>query len=463
MPRKILVVDDERSVRELLMQIVQDLGFSAEGAEDGEDALSWLETDDFSVVFTDLKMPNLDGMAFLKRALEKNPGLPVVVITAHGTVETAVEAMRLGARDFLLKPFPVPQIKILLDRIFRAQEMENENRKLKELLRMGSPDASIVGEDIKMKEVYSLIEKVSPTDATVLIDGESGTGKELVARTIHKKSGREDGNFVSINCAAVTETLIESEIFGHEAGSFTGATGKKLGLIEVAEGGTLFLDEIAETPPPFQAKLLRAIQEKEFMRVGGTKTIKVDTRFIAASNRDLKEEIEAGRFREDLYYRLNVFPIRLPPLRERKGDIPLLVRHILSDLARKRGIKEGFEIAPEAENILMKYPWPGNIRELMNVIERTTIICGTPRITAEHLPREIHTHRERESELTRLVDLPFKEAKAQLEARYLRQLLSEFKGNVSKASEHANIGRGTLHEKLNKLGIDPNDYRGGDD
>ncbi|MHC4600236.1 MAG: sigma-54-dependent transcriptional regulator [Planctomycetota bacterium] len=462
MPKKILIVDDDLRVRDLLTRIVEDLGFASLTAVDGEDALSWLESEEVSVVFSDLKMPNMNGLEFLRVAREKHPTLPVVIVTAYGSVETAVEAMKDGAADFLLKPFPVPQIKVILDRIFRAQEIELENRKLKELLRMGSPDADLVGEDLSMKEVYQLVEKVAPTDATVLIDGESGTGKELVARTLHKLSGRKAEKFVPINCMAITETLIESEIFGHEAGAFTGAAGRKLGLIEVAEGGTLFLDEIGETPQAFQAKLLRSIQEKEFMRVGGTTPIQVDTRFVAATNKDLKAEVDAGRFREDLYYRLNGFPIRLPPLRERRGDIPLLVDHFLNRFTGGGGKRAASSITPEAAKILAKYPWPGNVRELMNIIERAVILAGGASIRPDHLPKEIHSHRERASELTRLVELPFREAKAALEGRYFRQLLREFKGNVSRAAEHASIGRGTLHEKLNKLGIDPKQYRGGD-
>ncbi len=463
MPKKVLIVDDDEAVRELLIDVVKDLGFEAVGAEDGEDGLSWIETETFSVVFSDLKMPNVDGMEFLRRLREKEPGLPVVMITAFGTVETAVEAMTLGASDFILKPFPVQQIKVILDRIFRAREMEKENVRLRKLLKMGSPDPSLVGEDLRMKEVYQLIEKVAPTDATVLIEGESGTGKELVARTIHKKSGRQGERFVSINCAAVTETLIESEIFGHEAGAFTGSTGKKLGLIEVAEEGTLFLDEIADTPPPFQAKLLRAIQEKEFMRVGGTRTIGVNTRFLAATNKPLKREVEAGRFREDLFYRLNVFPIVIPPLRERRADIPLLVRHFMETFAKREGLKEPLDIDAGAMDLLSKYAWPGNIRELQNIVERAFILSGGGRIAPDHLPQEVHTKRQRSSELTRLVDLPFREAKAELETRYLRQLLAEYQGNVSRAAQHAGIGRGTLHEKLNKLGIDPARYREAED
>ncbi|MHC5036172.1 MAG: sigma-54-dependent transcriptional regulator [Planctomycetota bacterium] len=463
MPKKILVVDDNETVRELLIQIVEDLGYQGIAVPGGEEGLAKLESEDFSVVFTDLKMPRMDGMEFLRAVQEKDPTLPVVMITAYGTIETAVQAMRRGAVDFVLKPFPVPQIKVILDRVFHTQDMELENRKLRELIRIGSPDASIVGEDLRMKEVYQLIEKVAPTDATVMIEGESGTGKELVARTIHKHSRRKDGQFVSINCAAVTETLIESEIFGHEAGAFTGAVGRKLGLIEVAEGGTLFLDEIGETPQAFQAKLLRAIQEREFLRVGGTRPVTVDTRFIAATNKDLKAEVAAGRFREDLYYRLNVFPIPIPPLRERKPDIPLLIRHFLDSFSPQKEGELRERITPQAEAILAKYLWPGNVRELRNVIERAVILAGGEPILPEHLPTEVQTRRERLSELTRLATLPFREAKSQLEARYFRQLMREFQGNVSRAAEHAGISRGTFHEKLNKLGIHPNDFRGGEE
>jgi DNA-binding NtrC family response regulator len=459
MPKKILVVEDEEDVREMLIQALEGMGFEAIGASDGEDGLAWVGAEEFAAAFTDLKMPNMDGMEFLQRAKEKKPLLPVVMLTAHGTVDTAVEAMRKGASDFVLKPFPLGQIRAILERIFRAQEREEENLRLKELLRAGSPDPAMVGQDLKMKELYGLVEKVAPTDATVLIQGESGTGKELVARVIHRKSGRDPENFVAINCVAVTETLLESEIFGHEAGSFTGATGRKLGLMEVASGGTLFLDEVAETPASFQAKLLRALQEKEFLRVGGTKPVKVDTRIVAATNKDLRREAAEGRFREDLFYRLNVFPITLPPLRERKGDIPLLIRHFLDEQGRARGRKAAPVVLPEAEDALRRYAWPGNIRELRNVIERAVILAGDAPIGPELLPAEIHVHRDRISELTRLVDLPFREAKDQLETRYFRDLLRDCKGNVSRAAERAGIGRATLHEKLNKLRIDPEEYR----
>jgi DNA-binding NtrC family response regulator len=456
---RILVIEDDEAQRDSILEALDTLGYKGIGAEDGEEGLSWIQSEDFEAVLTDTDMPNVGGLEFLKVAREKRPDLPVVMVTDAVAVETAVEAMRAGAADFITKPCSVAQLRGVLSRILRVREVETQNRRLKELVRVSTPDPSMVGEDPGMKAVYDLIEKVAPTEATVLVLGESGTGKELVARAIHRGSGRAEASFVPVNCAAFTETLLESEVFGHEKGAFTGAEGRKAGLMEIASDGTLFLDEVGDTTLPFQAKLLRAIQEKEFLRVGGTEPVKVDTRFVAATNKDLDEEVKAGRFRKDLFYRLNVFPISIPPLRERPRDIPLLIDHFLEACVGSLGHKRSPGVEGTASVLLTNYPWPGNVRELKNVIERAVILAGDAPVRADHLPAELHPERELATELTRMIDLPFQEAKAQLEGRYFRDLIQLCRGNVSQAAKMAGLGRASLHEKLKKLGISADDYR----
>jgi len=459
---RILVVEDEPAVNALLVEIIEELGFDGRSAGSAEEGLARLGQERFDMVFTDLEIPLVDGLSFTEKARLEHPGTPVIVITAKENVDAALQALHLGATDYVSKPFEAPRIRVAIERILMKRQVESENLRLKEVLRLSSPDSQLVGEDVAMKEVYQLISKVAPTKATVLILGESGTGKELVARVIHKGSRQNHDTFLALNCAAFTETLLESEIFGHEAGSFTGAIKKKIGLIEVAEGGTLFLDEIAETSPSFQAKLLRVLQEKEFLRIGGTRLIKVDVRILAATNRDIKNEVAEKRFREDLFYRLNVFPIVLPPLRDRRKDIPPLISRFYSEFSGKGEEEACTGVSAKVEQILSRYLWPGNVRELKNVMERALILAGDDPIEPQHLPREIIESQRPEEAMTKLVDLPLKEAKSQLEARYLTVLMQKYGGNVTKAADHASIGRGTFHDKLKKLGIDPDDFRSKD-
>jgi DNA-binding NtrC family response regulator len=459
---RILVVDDEPTENALLVEIIKGLGFVGLGAANAEEGMARLGQERFDMVFADLKIPHTDGLSFTEKVLKEHPGTPVVVITAKEAVDAAVKALHLGATDYVAKPFEAPRIRVAIERILIKKKVESENLRLKEVLRLSSPDSQLVGEDVAMKEIYQLVGKVAPTQATVLILGESGTGKELVARVIHNGSRQNLDTFLALNCAAFTETLLESEIFGHEAGSFTGAAKKKIGLIEVAEGGTLFLDEIGETSPSFQAKLLRVLQEKEFLRVGGTRPIKVNVRILAATNRDIKKEVAEKRFREDLFYRLNVFPITLPPLRDRRKDIPLLISRFYSEFSGKGEEEASTGVSVEVERILSRYLWPGNVRELKNVMERALILAGDDPIEPQHLPREIIESQRPEEAMTKLVDLPLKEAKSQLEARYLTVLMQKYGGNVTKAADHASIGRGTFHDKLKKLGIDPDDFRSKD-
>ncbi len=384
--KQVLIVDDEPNLRKILSAQLSRDGYDVLTAEDGEQGLSLLKEHHIDLVITDLKMPKVDGMALLKRALVDEPDLPIIIITAHGTVDTAVEALKVGAFDFVTKPFDKDEVRQIVSKALKTRELRGADAtpaSAGQGARFG-----IIGHSAGITDLYAILERVADTPTTVLITGESGTGKELVARALHEHSSRKDKPFIKVNCAAIPKELIESELFGYERGAFTGAVTSKPGRFELANGGTLFLDEIGEIPIEMQVKLLRALQESEFERVGGIKTIRVDVRLVAATNRDLKKLIAAGQFREDLFYRLNVVPMRLPALRERTGDIPLLVEHFLAkfnDRLRKK--VEGVE--PEALEILASYPWPGNIRELENVIERAVLFCDTQRLSASNLPPEI--------------------------------------------------------------------------
>ncbi len=457
--RRILIIDDEEAIRLLLSTIVRQFGYEAVTAENGADGVEKAAKNRFFAVITDLKMPVMDGLEVLERLRKMDPSLPVIIITAHGTVETAVESMKLGATDFIIKPFSPTQIEVILDKIRRQAEIENENVKLKELLRRTSPMPGLVGSDPLMLDVFSLIDKVSATDSTILITGESGTGKELVARAVHLKSGRISEKFVAVNCAAFSENLLESEIFGHEKGAFTGAVSRKLGLLEVASGGTVFLDEIGETSPQFQVRLLRVMQENEFLRVGGTELIRVDTRYLAATNKDLAEEVKKGGFRKDLFYRLNVFPINLPPLRQRRSDIPVLVDHFMEKLAKRRGLKEKKNVAKEVVDLFMEYPWPGNVRELENVLERAMILAHGDVLSLDVLPPELFVSKASDFPQDGLLELKFRPARSSFEAAYLKGLLKKFGGNVTQVAKAAGLRRETVHEKMKRYKISSGEYK----
>jgi len=384
-PVRILVADDEPNLRRVLGAILAREGYDVVQAVDGEEALAAAD-DGIDVVITDLRMPRVDGMEVLRRMVDQHPDVPVIMITAHGSVDSAVEAVKLGAFDYVEKPFEQEHIRQIVSKAVRQSEAQRRAPRT-----LGTADVAlhgrfgIVGESPSMRQIFAVIEKVADTPSTVLITGESGTGKELVAKALHEHSSRASSPFIKINCAAIPKTLMESELFGYEKGAFTGAVGSKPGRFELADKGTLFLDEIGEIPVEMQVKLLRALQESEFERVGGLKTIKVDVRLITATNRDLEKEIRAGNFREDLYYRLNVVPLHIPPLRERREDIPLLAEHIVKKF-NERLKKHVAGIEPDALERLVAYGWPGNIRELENVLERTLLFSDSTRIRLRDLP-----------------------------------------------------------------------------
>jgi two-component system, NtrC family, response regulator PilR len=382
---KILVVDDEKSLREVLSIMLKRAGYAVTEAADGEEAIGHVGKDIFDLVITDLRMPKADGMAVLKAVKSTSPGTVVLVITAFATADSAVEAMKQGAYDYLTKPFQVDEVQLIIRNALEKRRLSTENVLLKREMASQASFAQIIGESEAMQKVFEVVRKVADAKSNVLICGESGTGKELVARAIHYNSARSVQPFVAMNCSAVPETLLESELFGHMKGSFTGAVANKAGLFEVANGGTIFLDEIGDTTPTIQVKLLRVIQEREFRRVGGNQDVKVDVRVVAATNRDLEKAVADGSFREDLYYRLDVIPIRLPPLRLRTGDIPLLVKHFLEKYSKESG-KPSPTLTQEAMHVLLRHEWRGNVRELENLIERVVAFSiGAPVTDADIL------------------------------------------------------------------------------
>jgi DNA-binding NtrC family response regulator len=384
-PKRVLVADDELNMRRVLEAILRREGYDVITAANGLEALGGMSRDVHTVI-TDLKMPGLDGMGLLKRLSNDYPDVPVVMITAHGSVENAVEAVKLGAFDYLEKPFEQEQIRQIVAKAMSTYALARRDATPE--VPTGRGRFRLIGQSGAIRQIFVAVEKVADTPSTVLITGESGTGKELIARALHENSSRHAGPFIKINCAAIPKTLMESELFGYEKGAFTGAVGAKPGRFELAHGGTLFLDEIGEIPVEMQVKLLRVLQESEFERVGGIKTIKVDVRLVTATNRDLAQEVAGGGFREDLYYRLNVVPIHIPPLRERREDVPMLVSHFIAKF-NERLKKQIAGITPEAVQRLAAYHWPGNIRELENMMERTILFCEGPEIRPEDLPPEV--------------------------------------------------------------------------
>ena len=381
----ILVVDDERSMREFLEILLQKRGHEVTSAGDVPEALERLGKGDFDLVISDLRLGRGSGIEILEKVKASAPTTEVVMVTAFATTENAVQAMKLGAYDYVLKPFKVEELELVVQKALEHRSLVTENRVLRHRVGGRVPDREIIGRSPAIGEVRALVEKVAPTRTTVLLTGESGTGKELVARAIHEKGGRRDRPFIAINCGAIPEGLIESELFGHEKGSFTGAADTKLGLFEVAGSGTLFLDEVGDLPPPVQVKLLRALQERKIRRVGGKIDIAVSARILAATNRDLAAEVKAGHFREDLFYRLNVIQIRLPSLRERREDIPLFLQHFMRQFATEVG-RPGARLSPEAERLLCAYDYPGNVRELANVVERAVTLADGDLVGPELLP-----------------------------------------------------------------------------
>ncbi|MGQ9532166.1 MAG: sigma-54-dependent transcriptional regulator [Desulfotomaculales bacterium] len=447
MAAKIVIIDDEEHMCWALERAMRQEGYQAFTATSGRKGLELVRREAPSLVILDLKMPEMDGLEVLRRLRKMNPKLPVIMITAYGTIQTAIEAMKLGAVDYITKPFDLDELKIVVRKALELSHLITEVAFLR--AELAARYDRMVGESPAMQEVRRLIARVAGTDATVLITGESGTGKEVAALAIHQNSPRAKGPFIVVNCAALPEPLLESELFGHEKGAFTGAVARKQGRFELADGGTIFLDEIGEMPPAMQVKLLRVLQEKSFERVGGTETIKVDVRVIAATNRDLKAAIQEGKFREDLYYRLNVVPIRMPALRERKEDIPLLVEYFLQKF---RPRYQAHTISPAAMELLRRYHWPGNIRELQNVIERAMIICQGEEILPEHLPPEIQAAPRPAGGL--IVDFPDEGINLeQLEKELIIKALEKTGGNQTRAAQLLGITRSTLIYRMQKHGI----------
>ncbi len=446
---RVLIVDDEVELKNALCETLGDEGYATTGATSGADGLKALAKHDFDILLSDLMMPKMDGIQLLRQALEIDPNLVGIIMTGQGTIPTAVEAMKVGAFDYVLKPFNLQTMLPILARAMDVRRLRVENIRLRqyvERLSYESPRYQMIGACPAMQKVVQMIEKVAPTDATVLIRGPSGTGKELVARALHRNSMRRDQPLVTINCAALQETLLESELFGHEKGAFTGALQAKAGLVEVAEGGTLFIDEVAEMSPSLQAKLLRVLEDGHYRRVGSTKESHANVRVIAATNKPLEEEQKAGRFREDLFYRLNVVSIVLPPLRERRDDIPALVEHFLTN--RQLG-KVRCQVDPDAMRAVLSYDWPGNIRELANVLERAQILAEDNIITLDDLPENM------------LLIAPSAETSEadplnlhEMERRGVRVALEKANGNKVHAAKALGISRRSLYRLIEKYHLE---------
>lgn len=458
-PHRVLVVDDKENMLSMFRRILPDEDVVT--ASNGAQALVLLgEGEPFDLIVSDIRMPGLDGMTLLEEVKRTRPEIEIVLMTAFAEVGQAVEAMKRGALDYLTKPFDPDEAVAVVQRALELQDLRREARRLKDELAQARGPASFVGSSPVMQRIYTLLSKAAASEANVLILGESGTGKELAARTIHEQSARANEPFVAVNCGALPEGLAESELFGHVEGAFTGAAGERPGLFEEAKGGTLLLDEINSLPLPIQVKLNRALEEREGRRVGSNKSYQVDVRVIAAANTDLKTEIEEGRFRDDLFYRLRVLVIELPALRDRKQDIPVLVGHFIEKL---QGKSDSWEVAPDALRKLVAYRWPGNVRELRNVIESSLAVAEGCEITIEDLPSDITGVEAAEVPAEHLLRLSYKEAcdvgRDQMARQYLTTLLRAQGGNVSAAAKQAGVERESLHRLLRKLGIDPAKFR----
>ncbi|MDW7709155.1 MAG: sigma-54 dependent transcriptional regulator [Deferrisomatales bacterium] len=449
MSRRILVVDDEQSILESLAGILGDEGYEVATADSGEKALAAADAEDPDLVLLDVWLPGRDGVAVLQLLREKQPDVPVIMMSGHGTIETAVRCAKLGAYDFFEKPLNLDKVLLGIDNALRATRLEQENRYLRD--RAGGSRA-MVGTSPALEALRDQIRVVAATRASVLITGENGTGKELVARAVHAGSRRRDGPFVEVNCAAIPEDLIESELFGHEKGAFTGAAARRRGKFDLADGGTLFLDEIGDMSLKTQAKILRVLQEMRFERVGGGRTHQVDVRVIAATNKDLEAEIRAGRFREDLYFRLNVIPFHVPPLRERKEDIPDLVAHFVRLFCAEER-REPVELDPEALAILQEYPWPGNVRELKNITERMVILSRGARLTADDVPPVIRGAAGAGA-APAAEGGGLREARRTFERRFILGHLEGTGWNVPQTAERIGLDKSSLYKKLKELEID---------
>ncbi len=447
---KILIVDDEKNTREGLKTFLEMHDYEVSTAKDPYDGIEEIKEERPDIVLSDLRMPGMDGIEFLKRIKKIDAKIYVIVMTAYGTIDNAVEAIKEGAYDYISKPLNMDELLATLKKAVKHKKLELENKELKTELKKRDEFGEIIYASDKMKNIISIVKQVAPSDASVLIEGESGTGKELIARMIHAYSRRKNGSFIPVHCAALTDTLLLSELFGHEKGAFTGATERKLGRFERAHNGTIFLDEIAEIKEDAQVKLLRVLQEGEFERVGGDKTVKVDVRLVSATNKNLLEEIKKKNFREDLYYRINVVTINIPPLRERKDDIEPLVNYYLNKLAaaNNKNIKG---ITKKALSYLIAYDWPGNVRELKNVVERMVVLADGDKIDEDNIPADIKTHYRKQPFGT---DISFDGTLADVEREYIAKVLSDAGGNKVKAAKRLGISRRTLYRKMSEYGLE---------
>ena len=440
----ILIIDDEKNIREGLGAALEMEGYKIALASDGKAGLERLVKGDIDLVITDLRMPEVSGEHVLAKVTAENPGVPVIVLTGHGSIDSAVDAMRNGAYDFLTKPLNLDQLVLIVKRALQGRELVLKHKELQEELNSRKSFESIIGKSAEMQKIFEIVRKAAGSKASVLITGESGVGKELIANALHNLSPRRDNSLIKVHCAALSENLLESELFGHEKGAFTGATSLKRGRFELANGGTIFLDEIGEIDQNVQIKILRVLQDKRFERVGGEETLEVDVRVIAATNRDLEAEIAAGRFREDLYYRLNVVHIHVPPLRDRRDDIPLLITAFLQEFAKENG-KTIEGIDSRARSALYKFDWPGNIRQLRNCLESAVVMSSGPIIKLEDLPPSIAGSSQAD-----IIEVPAGIPMAEAEKMLILQNLAINKGNKTKTADILGIGRKTLHRKLDE-------------
>jgi two-component system NtrC family response regulator len=449
----ILIVDDEKNYLVVLEALLSPEGYEIITADNARSALRLIEESDLDLVLTDMKMPGVSGMELLEQCKKINPEVPVIMMTAYGTIEMAVQAMKKHAFDYITKPFQNEELKLTIKKALENYRLIKENRRLSEALSEKHKFSNIIGRSKPMLRIYDLIGKVAYSKASVLITGPSGTGKELIAKAIHYESPRKNRPFVSVNCGALTETLLESELFGHEKGAFTGAVALKKGRFELADGGTLFLDEVGEMPPSLQVKLLRVLQEMEFERVGGTRSLRVDVRVLSASNRNLKETVAEGSFREDLFYRLNVIHIEVPPLRERPEDIRLLVNHFIDKYRRTSG-EEKIELSPEVWKSFYAYRWPGNVRELENVIERAVVLNSEGVINQRDLPAEF-SEKNMELDVDRFIpsDVPLQETLEKIEEQLIRRALKQSGDVQSHAAERLGITKSLIQHKMKKYNI----------
>ena len=447
----ILIIDDEDNIRNGLATNFELEDYEVKTASNGQEGLDLIAKGDIDLVITDLRMDGISGEEVVKRVTTETPGIPVIVLTGHGSIDAAVEAMKSGAYDFLTKPLNLDQLNLIVKRALENRELSLQHKLLKEEIESSACLEQMIGRSAEMQKVFSMIKKVAPAKASVLITGESGVGKELVANAIHNLSGRKDKAFIKVHCAALSESLLESELFGHEKGAYTGADSMQKGRFELAHGGTIFLDEIGEINQNVQIKILRVLQEKTFERVGGEKSISVDVRIVAATNKNLEEEVKAGRFREDLYYRLNVVHLKVPSLKERKDDLPLLIDSFIKKFATENE-KEIIGIDSKAKAALLKYDWPGNIRQLQNCIESSVVMSNGNQIKLEDLPLSVSEYTGQEA-----ISIPIGISLEDAEKIIIMQNLSANKGNKSKTADVLGIGRKTLHRKLNEYGLELSD------